>query len=101
MAIHFEQLWLKCENFHKENLSNNSVAEITNELIMKIGLYSAIDQKTEIASEDMEKAKSRLMGEILLSLTALSLQDNINVYEALYLALSQRSISTFDSKYSE
>lgn len=97
--IHFEELWEKCENYHKENSIDNSTNDIITELTMKIGLYSALSQKPEVASNDLEKAKSRLMGEILLSLTALSLKDNINVFEALGMALKYQSIEHFSNKY--
>ena len=99
--IHFEELWDKCETFHKENASDESSADLVQELTMKLGLYSAIAQKSEITSEDMEKAKSRLIGEILLSLTAISLKDNINVFDALYLALMQHSIGHYSDKYDQ
>ena len=99
--LHFEELWEKCENFHEETSKEESSIDIVNELAMKIGLYSAIIQKSEIASEDMEKAKSRLMGESLLSLTGLSLKDNINVFDALGTALTQRNITHYSKKYTE
>lgn len=101
MMIHFEELWEKCENFHKENSDNNTHDEIIKELTMKIGLYSAIIQKPEIASKDIEQAKSRLMGEILLSLTELSLKDNINVFESLNTALQQHRIDYYSNKYTK
>ena len=99
--IHFEELWDKCETFHKENINDESSFDIIQELTMKLGLYAAIAQKSEISSEDIEKAKSRLMGEILLSLTALSLKDNINVYDALNTAQIQHSIETYSVKYTD
>jgi len=99
MIAHFEDLWEKCESFHKENSGDESSADIVQELTMKLGLYSAIIQKSEVSSDDMEKAKSRLIGEILLSLTALSLKENINVFEALQSALTQRSINHYSDKY--
>ena len=101
MTMHFEELWIKGEDFHKETCENESVADIINELTMKASLYSAIDQKSEISLEDKQMAKSRLLGEILLMLTNLSFKDNINVFEALYVALSQHSISHYSEKYSD
>ena len=102
MTIHFEDLWGKCEDFHKDNSDNNSsISEIINELVMKLELYSMIEQKSEISSKDIEKAKSRLIGEILLSITALSLKDNVNVFEALHTALIQHSIGIFSIKHQD
>lgn len=91
MADHFEHLWEKSENFQKEALDHNSIQNIIEELMIKINLYKAIDAKVEIPKEDAQKVKSRTMGEILLTLTGLSLKDNINVYEALNIALQYRS----------
>jgi len=101
MIMHFEELWDKCEAFHQENSKDESSVDVVHELTMKLGLYSAIAQKSEISSEDMEKAKSRLIGEILLSLTAISLKDNINVFDALNTALTQHSISHYSNKYGD
>jgi hypothetical protein len=98
--MHFEELWEKCEIFQKDNSPVTSVEDIINELVMKLNLYTSIDKQINISDDDMKVVKSRLMGEILLPLTLLSLKDNINVYEALQTALTQRSISVFDTKYS-
>jgi hypothetical protein len=91
MASHFEELWEQCENFQKDATALNDVQHIIDELMLKINLYKAIDAKQEIPAEDRQKVKSRTLGEILLTLTALSLKDNVNVYEALNIALQYRS----------
>lgn len=88
--IHFEELWEKCENLHKENGKATVLATI-DELSMKINLYKMIDGKEDLPVEDRQKIKSRTMGEILLTLTNLSLIDNINVYEALSIAHQYRN----------
>jgi hypothetical protein len=98
MPNHFEILWEKCENFQKEANAGASVQQVIEELVMKISLYKAIDTKTEIPEEDRQKVKSRTLGEILLTLTALSLKDNINVYDALNIALQYRSIDHYVRK---
>jgi len=97
MPTHFENLWNKCEELHQENIQNENVSTILEELLLKINLYKALDQKAEIA--DHETIKSRTMGEILLTLTKLSLKNNINVYEALNTALQYRSIEFYSKKY--
>lgn len=99
MSQHFEDLWEKCEAFQKEASSTDNVQSIIDELMLKINLYKVIDSKTEIPEEDRQKVKSRTLGEILLTLTALSLKDNINVYETLNIALQYRSIDFFNKKY--
>ena len=92
MVAHFEELWEQCENFQKDGGKVSDVPILLEELSLKLNLYQAIDAKTEIPVEDRQKVKSRLLGEILLTLTGLSLKDNINVYEALNIALQYRSL---------
>jgi hypothetical protein len=94
MAIHFEELWEKCENMHKDLGSGDSVANVIDELAMKINLYKLLDGKTEITEEERQKIKSRTLGEILLTLTNLSLKDNINVFESLSIAQQMRAKSS-------
>lgn len=91
MAIHFEELWEKSEKLHLESNSNDSVSSIVDELAMKINLYKIIDSRTEVSEGERQQAKSRTIGEILLTLTKLSLKDNIDVYEALSIAQQYRS----------
>jgi hypothetical protein len=98
MAVHFEKLWEQAEEFQKAGSANSNIQQIIDELMMKINLYKAIDSKTEIPEEDRQKVKSRTLGEILLTLTSLSLKDNINVYESLNMALQYRSIDFYVRK---
>ena len=95
---HFEELWEECEKFQKDATAKNDVQHIIDELMLKINLYKAFDTKQEIPEEDRQKVKSRTLGEILLTLTALSLKDNINVYEALNIALQYRSVDFYVKK---
>jgi hypothetical protein len=95
MSVHFEKLWEQAEEFQKDGSANAGVQQIIEELMMKISLYKVIDAKTEIPEEDRQKVKSRTLGEILLTLTALSLKDNINVYESLNMALQYRSLDFY------
>lgn len=99
--LHFEELWEKCESFHKENCQDDSAPSILEELEAKVALYKAIEDKKEILKEDLLIIKSRTMGEILLTLTNLSLRDNINVYESLVSALQFREVEIYSKKYSE
>lgn len=100
MTQHFEELWELCENYHKEDDKHNSLQEIITEISMKIDLYFRLDQK-EISQEELKKIKSRLFGEILLTLTNLSLLDNVNVFEALSIAHQMRSIDFYAKKYQD
>lgn len=89
--MHFEELWEKSEKFYKSN--DDTIDNILNELILKIDLLKVIESKGELLKEEKEKAVSRLFGEILLSLTNLSLKENVDVFEALRnsLIISSRS----------
>jgi len=89
--ISFEELWNKSEEFQKNASKETTTQNIIEELLLKLNLYKAIDLKTEIPEEERQKIKSRTLGEILLTFTCLSLKDNINVYEALSVALQYRS----------
>jgi len=95
--MHFEELWEKCESFHKDSNPNATAKSFVDELMMKIDFYKAVHQQ-EIPEEELRKIKERAMGEILLTLTALSLADNINTYEALASALQYRSIGFYNQK---
>jgi hypothetical protein len=97
--MHFEELWEKCEQLHQEAGDKSSMPELIEQLVMKVNLYKAMDSRTELPEEDRQKTKSRLMGEILLTLTNISLKDNINVFEALGVALRYRSVGHFNEKY--
>lgn len=99
MTAHFEDLWEKCEQLHQNSVEQDEVQAIVNELIMKLTLYQALDQKKEIPQEEIEKVKSRTYGEILLTLTNLSLKDGINVFDALATAYKYRAIQHYSEKY--
>lgn len=98
MVIHFEELWVKCENFFKDK-ADIGTQNVLDELALKVNLYKMIDAKTEIPEDERQKIKSRTLGEILLTLTYLSLKDNVNVFEALSIALQYRSVEHYSQKY--
>ena len=99
MSEHFEHLWEECENLQKAATEHTEVKLIIDELVMKLGLYRTIDaQLTNLPEEDRATAKSRALGEILLTLTCLSMKDGINVFEALQTALYHRTIQYLDQK---
>jgi hypothetical protein len=104
--MHFEELWEKCENFHQEDGENN-IQSILDNLEMKIKFYRMVDNNPHMMTElkklnendDKTKAKSRLLGEILLTLTNLSLKDNINVFDALAGSYKEHTINYYVRKY--
>ena len=58
---------------------------------MKVNLYRSIEAK-ELPENEKVKVKSRIMGEILLTLTHLSYKDNLNVFESLNLAMQYKTL---------
>lgn len=96
--MHFEELWEKCETLHKEAGASSS-ASLASELSLKLDLYKVLDLKDDLTEQEKQKIKSRVLGEILLTITNISLVDNINVYQALDEALKFRSIEYFSSKH--
>ena len=84
---HFEDLWQACENIFSQQIS--TVPQIIEELILKIGLYKVLISNTNI--KESTNIKSQLFGEMMLTLSQLSLKEDVNVFEALQLALKQRT----------
>jgi hypothetical protein len=66
---------------------------------MKLSLYKRLAENKEIPDEELQKVKSRTLGDILLTLTHLSLTENIDVYEALSVAFKYRSVGHYANKY--
>lgn len=99
MTVHFEDLWEKCELLHQDFVEQEETQSIINELLIKLNLYKALNEKTEIPKEDLEKAKSRTFGEILLTLTNLSLKEKINVFDALATAYKYRAVEHYTEKH--
>jgi len=95
---HFEHLWEEAENCHSLYISKSDINSIINEIELKLNLYKSIDNSA-IPAEDKEKTKSHLFGEILLSITQLTLKDNINSYKALKEAIFHKNIDIFSKKY--
>jgi hypothetical protein len=84
--MHFEELWEACEEQNKR--APKSSSNIVDEIIIKIGLYKRMVEDRNIPGEDKRKAKVRILGEVLHSITNLSLIDEINVFDALAQAYS-------------
>ncbi|CAB4197015.1 hypothetical protein UFOVP1290_535 [uncultured Caudovirales phage] len=97
--MHFEELWEQGEKINENGCTECSASSIINELLIKIELYKNIDSKSDIDLKDIREMKSKIFGEILLTLTHLSLKDDINVFTSLHDAIKIRSISFFSSKY--
>lgn len=92
--LQFSELWEKCEQYQKEsgNLDN-----LLQDLLLKINLYKAFanERATEIPPEELHKVKVRTLGEILFTITGISLKDNVNVFDALVQALQFKNANAF------
>jgi hypothetical protein len=88
---HFEDLWEKCESINTD-ISSDSISSILDELLLKINLYRTIDEQNKFDLNELKIIKSRTLGEILLTLTKLSLKDDINVFSALEVAFKARLV---------
>lgn len=89
MTVHFEELWEQAENLNTKE--DTQVSQVIEEVLLKANLYKVIDLQVNFSEADKAAMKLQTMGEILLSLAAISLKDNINTFEALGLALKTRA----------
>ena len=100
MSAHFEDLWEKCEQLQNESAKGDETSLIVDELIMKLNMYGLVDvQKDNIPKEECDQMKSQIFGELLLTLTRLSLKDNIDVYKALHKTYEMLSIEHYGNKH--
>ena len=99
MFKHFENLWEDAEKYYKESSGDAPIDSILNELILKINLYKSIDENEAFPADQKTKIKLHTFGEILMTLTQLSLKDNVNSYAALQAALQYKKIEHFGKKY--
>jgi len=97
MIISFSDLWEKCENLHSNKADEYSSA--LDELKIKINIYESLSKNMNENNEELLKIKSRTLGEILFSITKLSLIDNVNVFQALADAYKFHSIENYISTY--
>lgn len=93
MTKTFEKLWSNCEDYHKDS-SESTSQEPINEILMKFAVYQNVCNK-EIPEEEKLKLKKRLMGEILFSLSKLSLIDNINIFTSLEEVFQYKAIEFY------
>lgn len=96
---HFEHLWEESENFYNSEIQSASPLAILDEINLKINLYKTICLQENLAQDQRDKLKNNIFGEILMTLTQLSLKDNINAYAALKAALGYKKIQEYNLKY--
>lgn len=86
----FDDLWNQCEELNNSSVSSQPLLGILQELELKVKLYRTLCEKLPAQGDELAQIKSRAMGEILFTLTKLSLKENINVFEALVSAAKSR-----------
>ncbi len=99
MSKHFENLWEEAEKYHQEIINDTNHSSIFEEFILKLNLLKLVVENTLLPDDQKKKATQYAFGEILLTLTQLSLKDNINAYAALNSALHYKTIEQLGKKY--
>ena len=82
---HFEEVWEACEQFaaSQTGFSDSGPETLIREISLKVGIYQSCLNQPELKKEEFEKIKSHLLGEILFSMAALSMKENINTFSGL------------------
>lgn len=84
--MHFEDLWESCENLNKNDDTLSKIKELNS----KIKLFEFIAlKKNEMIEQDYNTAIGSAFGEILFTLTKISLKENINVFKQLKKSFEQ------------
>lgn len=95
----FDQVWEEGESLFKDQISKEDFEATLKSVELKFSLYRLLGEKKEIPEEDLKQMKFKMMGEILLDMTHLSLIENINVYAALKETVLYRSIDYYAEKH--
>jgi hypothetical protein len=80
---HFEDVWNAAEKNASDDDKSRLVQSLVMELTYKLGLYEAIDLNEQITADEKKKAKEQIFGSLLMTLSILSLKDNIDVFSAM------------------
>lgn len=83
MKFTFEDIWNTAENKNKLSLFNENINSIIEEIKLKLEMYNNLNN-LDISPEELNKLKTISFGEILFSLSKISLLDNINVAAGLH-----------------
>jgi hypothetical protein len=97
--MHYEELWVKAEELKAGDISNRSVKSIIMELQAKFSVYEAMDANDKLSPEEKQRLKEHLFGKLLMTLTQLSLKDNVNTYAALAEAIEEEQLTQLETKY--
>lgn len=87
--ITFDQLWNACEKYFSQTEKNDNVQSVIEQLILNCNVYKLID-KNDFPIEEKNKMKAQTLGEILFTITNISLLDDINVFTELHQTLIRK-----------
>ena len=90
IPVSYDMIWETSEQLFKDDKSDTG--SIINELIAKLSFYQTLDT-SELAQEEKNKAKQFVMGNILMTLSHLTLKDNLNIYTIHKEAISTQQIN--------
>lgn len=93
-AKHFEDVWEDAEKLFDANKLN--VDSILNELQAKISLYRLLGAGSFDPAE-LASAQASMIGKMLMTLTSLSLKENVNAYTALQQAIEERRLMKMEA----
>jgi hypothetical protein len=94
----FDQVWEESELISKQLNSDSKPSSIIDEISLKLNLYKSICENESMDSDEKFKTQEFIMGEILFSLSALSYNENINVFKALKTVSKYKAISLYSKK---
>jgi hypothetical protein len=83
MTKSFSELWEESEQLQKDSIVNSTPTSIIDELCAKLSIYKVLDSNMKLDEQEKKKLKFHTFGKILVSLTQLSLIDDINTFTAL------------------
>ena len=95
---HFEDLWTECESLFQDLPIESSLKDLE----LKFALFKAVLlKKNEINGDEYDDAISKIFGELLFSLTQISMSENVNVYKSLFSILKTKEINLAKETYNQ
>ena len=82
--LNFQDVWEASEKLTKEKLKHLSNEQLQAELLEEISNFYAFDGSIELSDATKALMRTKRLGTILFLLSALTLRENINSWEALY-----------------
>ena len=99
---HFEDLWNEAEQLLAENTKVSRLEELGREGEVKMRLLGCVRQlqyEDHRSDEEVKSLMTRTMGKLLLTLTQISMKENIDVFAALKDAVEAEKVYIFEKRY--